>query len=95
MANGWTSERRVKQSALIRGWKPWERSTGPRAEVGKATSSGNALSHGMRSAAWLNGERRILEILRTMLASVEQQCGQTAVHHSSLGRVTNGKATVD
>ena len=31
--------------------KPWERSTGPRTEDGKARSSRNALKHGERSAA--------------------------------------------
>src|ERR1017187_1007026 len=30
MANGWTLERRLRQSAAIRQWRPWERSTGPR-----------------------------------------------------------------
>jgi len=30
MANGWTPERKAKQSQLIRDWKPWEHSTGAR-----------------------------------------------------------------
>ena len=36
MANGWTPERRARQSALIRNWRPWEKSTGPKTEKGKA-----------------------------------------------------------
>ena len=36
MANGWTPERRARQAELIRNWKPWERSTGPRTTDGKA-----------------------------------------------------------
>jgi hypothetical protein len=36
MANGWTSERKARQSALIRRWKPWEKSTGPKSPEGKA-----------------------------------------------------------
>ncbi len=39
--NGWTPERRARQAALIRAWKPWERSTGPRTTDGKARSSAN------------------------------------------------------
>ena len=42
MPNGWTPERRAKQAEAIRRWKPWERSTGPKTEEGKAASSRNA-----------------------------------------------------
>ena len=42
MANGWTPERRARQAVLIRNWKPWERSTGPRTPEGKAKASRNA-----------------------------------------------------
>ena len=42
MANGWTPERRARQAVLIRHWKPWERSTGPRTPEGKAKVSRNA-----------------------------------------------------
>ncbi|HES76755.1 MAG TPA: hypothetical protein ENO09_07110 [bacterium] len=40
--NGWTPERRAKQAALIRTWKPWEQSTGAKTKEGKARSSRNA-----------------------------------------------------
>lgn len=40
--SGWTPERRVKQAEAVRRWKPWEKSTGPRTEAGKARSSQNA-----------------------------------------------------
>lgn len=46
MANGWTPERRARQAALIRAWKPWERATGPRTPDGKATASRNAYKGG-------------------------------------------------
>ena len=36
MANGWTPERRARQAELIRQWRPWEKSTGPKTEAGKA-----------------------------------------------------------
>jgi len=40
--SGWTPERRAKQAEAVRLWKPWEKSTGPRTEEGKAKSSRNA-----------------------------------------------------
>jgi hypothetical protein len=43
MANGWTPERRAKQAEAIKRWKPWERSTGPKTDVGKNRSSRNAV----------------------------------------------------
>ena len=46
MANGWTPERRVRQAELIRQWRPWEKSTGPRTETGKAVVSQNAYKGG-------------------------------------------------
>ena len=39
MTNGWTPERRARQAEAIRRWKPWERSTGPKTEEGKARSA--------------------------------------------------------
>ncbi|MDB5842367.1 MAG: hypothetical protein JWQ23_4319, partial [Herminiimonas sp.] len=35
----WTPEERERQSVLIRQWKPWERSTGPITDAGKASSA--------------------------------------------------------
>lgn len=46
MANGWTPERRAKQSAMIRNWKPWEKSTGAKTAEGKLKSSQNSKTHG-------------------------------------------------
>jgi hypothetical protein len=42
MRNGWTPERRARQAELIRSWRPWERSTGPRTAEGKARASLNS-----------------------------------------------------
>ncbi len=39
MPNGQTSERRARQAQLIQGWKPWERSTGPKTDEGKVRSA--------------------------------------------------------
>ena len=47
--NGWTQERRLKQSEVIRNWKPWEKSTGAKTAEGKEKSKMNAYKHGARS----------------------------------------------
>ena len=39
----WTLEQRKRQSQLIRQWKPWEKSTGPRTPEGKENSKMNAV----------------------------------------------------
>lgn len=59
MANGWTPERRARQAALIRTWKPWEQATGPSTPEGKATASRNA---------WKGGTREFLRELARVLA---------------------------
>lgn len=41
-ASGWTPERRARQAEAIRAWRPWEQSTGPRTEAGKAACARNA-----------------------------------------------------
>ena len=48
MANGWTPERRARQAELIRTWRPWDQSTGPRTQAGKARTARN----GDRGGAW-------------------------------------------
>ena len=48
MGKGWTPERRARQAALIRTWKPWEQSTGPRTDEGKARTARNGYKGGMR-----------------------------------------------
>lgn len=40
-ANGWSDGRRAKQSAAIKTWRPWEKSTGPKTPGGKARSALN------------------------------------------------------
>lgn len=42
MKNGWSAERKARQSVLIKTWRPWEHSTGPRSEAGKAAASQNS-----------------------------------------------------
>jgi hypothetical protein len=49
MSNGCTPERRARQVELIRTWRPWERSTGPRSTSGKALVARNPWQGGMRA----------------------------------------------
>ena len=46
MANGWTTERRARQAKLIQQWRPWDKSTGPKSEKGKAKVAQNAYKGG-------------------------------------------------
>jgi hypothetical protein len=40
--SAWTPERRARQAEIIRHTKPWEQSTGPKSDEGKAMSARNA-----------------------------------------------------
>ena len=60
----WTPAERNTQASLIRQWKPWRKSTGPKTESGKNKSAQNALKHGMRSAKQLAELRLLNEALR-------------------------------
>ena len=63
MANGWTPERRARQAELIRTWRPWDQSTGPRTAEGKSKAAGNA----ERFYGWtaeLKAERQTVRELR-------------------------------
>ena len=64
MAHGWTSERRAKQSAAIRQWRPWERSTGPRTAAGKARVARNAYKGGGQKEALRTLARLLRELRR-------------------------------
>ena len=47
--HGWTPERRSRQAILIRHWKPWDQSTGPRTTEGKKRAARNSYKCGYRS----------------------------------------------
>ena len=68
MSNGWTPERRARQAKLIKTWRPWEDSTGPKTNAGKAIVARNAWRGGTRAAFRqlcnaLNDQRESLERL--------------------------------
>ena len=47
--NGWTPERRQRMRLMIRRWRPWMSSTGPRTPEGKSKVSRNAYKGGQRA----------------------------------------------
>ena len=49
MATTWTPERRARQAELIRQWKPWAKSTGPRSPEGRQRVGRNAWTGGHRA----------------------------------------------
>ncbi|MDH5723300.1 MAG: hypothetical protein OEY94_08285 [Alphaproteobacteria bacterium] len=71
--NGWTEERRKRQSEAIRQWQPWKNSTGPKSDEGKTKIADNALKHGMRSREGeelshiLNQQKMFLAMLRDII----------------------------
>lgn len=71
--NGWTPERRKRQAEMIRSWKPWEQSTGPKTPEGKEACKLNAEKHGMRGFKWqllkqaLKEQEESLEEVRDIL----------------------------
>jgi hypothetical protein len=72
MGRHWTAEQRAKQAEAIRRWQPWESSTGPRTETGKAAAARNAQKHGMYSAQWRDERRRANELLRECRQRLEK-----------------------
>jgi len=74
--NGWTMERRQQQAKLIKQWKPWLKSTGPKSEAGKQMASQNARKHGMRSE-----EIRFLEKFLGAQARAEREARKMITSH--------------
>lgn len=64
MANGWTPERRAKQAEAIRKWRPWEKSTGPKTDEGKAKVARN----GYKGGGWFKFREAVKELNRAMRA---------------------------
>lgn len=63
-----TPEHRALRAELIRRWKPWERSTGPRTAEGKATAASNAYKGGLRPKM-----RSLAKRMRVVLKE-QQEC---------------------
>lgn len=67
MANGWTPERRARQSAVIRQWRPWEKLTGPKSEDGKARSAMGGFKGGTRDMV-----RELAKMLREQAEALKR-----------------------
>ena len=63
MANGWTPERRARQAVLIRNWKPWERSTGPRTTDGKVKDRLRTVGPDVRAERWVLQLHRVALVI--------------------------------
>lgn len=72
LVNGWTLERRARQSAAIRNWRPREHSTGPRSLEGKARVSCNAWNGGQR-LQW----RALCRVLNAELRAQRERLAST------------------
>jgi hypothetical protein len=68
----WTDQRRARQAELIRTWRPWEKSTGPRTDVGKDRTRMNGYKGGRR-AMLRECSKSLIQALR------EQRQGQQRI----------------
>lgn len=60
----WSAERRARQAELVKTWRPWLRSTGPKTSAGKTKSATNAVKHGLRSRQTTAELRQLRQALR-------------------------------
>lgn len=60
-----TPEHRAKRAEMIKDWKPWEKSTGPKSDPGKAKSAMRGYKGGLRGV--LRSLARELKAQRNML----------------------------
>ena len=82
------AEHRRLRAELIRRWKPWKRSTGPRTEEVKATSSRNG---------YKGGERQTLRAPAKLLRRTVCQfgCNARATTRPHISANSSGKMTRD
>lgn len=62
-----TPEHRAMRAALIRRWKPWEKSTGPKSEDGKARSAMRGFKGGHRAML-----REVARVLREQTETLKR-----------------------
>jgi hypothetical protein len=63
-ARTWTPEQRQRQREAVQRWKPWEQSTGPKTEEGKAT---------VRRNGWKGGTRQLLRQSALLLKAEQDE----------------------
>ena len=74
--NGWTPERRSRMAELIKRWKPWEKSTGPKTPGGKAKVGRNSRKHGMRGKAYREEMRKLKRALADSDSAINEMQGR-------------------
>ena len=94
MANAWTPERKARQSELIRKWKPWERSTGPKSPRVRPGSAKR--QQGRDSEDLARTDKRCCALSLTSLSSLSEctlttRCGPCALPQSRNSK--SGKRT--
>ena len=67
----WPPQRRAAQAARIRVNRPWDHTTGPRTDAGKAAVAGNAFRHGLRAAETIELHRTLRRVLTHQKAFVK------------------------
>jgi hypothetical protein len=80
MANGWTPDRKARQAELIRNWRPWERSTGPKTAAGKLAVSMNGYRGGVREQA-----RTLARLIRSALEGHRDALARTEARGAADG----------
>ena len=73
--SGWSQARRQRQREAIQRWKPWEQSTGPRSEAGKARAAQNGRTHGLFDARSRDLMRSLHELLREQRQALKEVRG--------------------
>jgi hypothetical protein len=71
-ARTWTPEQRQRQREAIERWRPWEKSTGPKSQEGKARISRNAWTGG----EWLKLRHAIKALNRALREQQEALDGR-------------------
>jgi hypothetical protein len=60
----WSAERRARQAELVKTWRPWLRSTGPKTPTGTTKSAANAVKNGLRTRQTTAELRQLRRLLR-------------------------------
>jgi hypothetical protein len=69
----WTKSAKKRQSELIKQWKPWNHSTGPRTSEGKQISSQNARSGSEEIQIMLNYAKQTSTTIKRINGKLTEQ----------------------
>ncbi|MBK7025404.1 MAG: hypothetical protein IPH41_18655 [Sulfuritalea sp.] len=88
MSYYWMFEHRALRAELIRRWKPWEKSTGPKSEAGKARSAQRGFKGG-----WRGRLRELAHALREQAETLKRIGEEVGTHgtQTMLARTDQGR----